>query len=554
MPKNITAELTDEMKAAIDNYSDSIKTIEDHVKAVRMMPGNFGGSTTNSGFLDMIREIFQNAIDQVLSDKSPANWCSIRYDMRDYSTIVWDNGTGLPFQDMIRIYTAPNTSKNYYKNKGEYSSGRHGSGGKTVNALSSEFIAESYRYDGTAARLVTDHGYPTTKEPVPIKNKDKFQGTMVKFTPDLEIMDDGLYLDWHTVFNLVRRILFRTPIGSVCDFEGIDLDGVSHKERIVNKDGIIGDLIEKTTSPLYKPIIGFKDTGEMKLEFAFTFDGGGKDGPSSQEEIIAFCNFCPCFIGTHVDGTVNGITRWFTKYMNSIYLKSNTNPKSKKQISCQASDIKTGLVVSISAAMLFPNFIGQNKEKLSNTEMIQFCSDVVYNALEDWSKTNPQDLAKLCKYFKDVAELRMKESSEKAKIVSKYTANVFGMPSKYRKPSKQKKEFIIVEGDSAANSVYNGRDAQTQGYFPIRGKMPNAFRTPRNKFLENEEVQGIIKIIMNKDPRDVPKKGPIPFDAEKDVPWEKIILMADADVDELSSKDAFRVITRVMYIMANGKS
>ena len=533
MPKKIaTAELSEEMKAAIDNYGNEIKTLEDHVKAVRKMPGNFGGGIGTSGYLDMIREIFQNSIDQVLSPNSPADWVSISYDMRTLETTVIDNGSGLPFNDMIRAITSPNTSKNYFKEKGDYSSGRHGSGMKTVNALSSRFIAESYRYDGTAARLITVEGYPTTEKPVPIPNKDKFQGTMIKFVPCLEVMGQ-IDLDWKSVLKLVRRILFRTPIGSVCDFEGIDMEGVSHKEHIVNKDGIISDLIEKSIAPICKPIMIYNDTGEYKLEAAFTFDGGGKDGPSSQEEIVAFCNFCPCPVGTHIEGTINGITRWFVKYMNSIYLKSNTNPKSKKQIVCQASDIKTGLVLSISAACLVPQFIGQNKEQLSNIEMIQFCSDTVFNSLEQWSKTNPQDLSRLCRFFKDVAELRMKESSEKAKIASKYVSNAFGMPSKYRKPTSKKVEFIIVEGDSAGGSVYNARDSRTQGYFPIRGKMPNAFRTPRNKFLENEEVQGLIKIILKKDPKDVPKNGPIPFDPIKDVEWEKIILMADADVDRL---------------------
>lgn len=534
MPKNITANLTEEMKNAIDNYGNEIRTLEDHVKAVRMMPGNFGGGVGNSGYLDMIREIFQNGVDQVLSANSPANWVSISYDMRTLETIVWDNGSGLPFNDMIRAITSPNTSKNYDKKAGDYSSGRHGSGLKTVNALCSKLVAESYRYDGTAARLITVEGYPTTKEPTSIPNKDKFQGTMIKFIPCLEVMGN-IDLDWKAVLKLVRRILFRTPIGSVCDFEATDMEGTVHKEHIVNKDGIISDLIEKTTSPICKPIMIFNDTGEMKLEAAFVFDGGGKEGPSSQEEVVAFCNFCPCHVGTHIEGTINGITRWFVKYMNSIYLKSNSNSKSKKQIVCQASDIKTGLVLSINAAMLIPHFIGQNKEQLANQEMAPFCSDTVYNSLEQWSKTNPQDLSKLCRFFKDVAELRMKESTEKAKIASKYVANAFGMPQKYRKPTEKRVEFFIVEGDSAGGSVYNARDSKTQGYFPIRGKMPNAFRTPRNKFLENEEVQGLIKIILKKDPKDVPKNGPIPFDPIKDVDWEKIVLMADGDVDRVKT-------------------
>ena len=218
------------------------------------------------------------------------------------------------------------------------------------------------------------------------------------------------------------------------------------------------------------------------------------------------------------------------KYMNTIYL-ANQNKNSKKQVKVISQDTKAGLNVMIAAAHLEPQWTGQVKDILSNPDMAPFCSDTVYAALDNWAKSNPQDLAKLCRYFKDVAELRMKENTEKAKIVSKYVANVFGMPRKYRKPTKEKKEFIIVEGDSASSPCEIGRNSKFQAIFPIRGKMPNAFRTPRNKFLEDEEVQGIIKIVLNKDPKDVPKHGPIPFDPVKDVPWEKIILMADADVD-----------------------
>ena len=529
-------QLTQEEINAINNYSKEIKTIESYVDAVRQMPGMYAGGTMARGYLSMIREIYQNSIDQVILQESPANWVYLYYNEITHECRVNDNGLGLPFGDIVRILTTPNTSKNYEKKKGVFSNGRHGQGGKVTNALSSRLIAESYRYDGKAVRFETKEGYPIkTKNgnPYNIPNPKKFQGTKITFWPS-DVLGD-IDLSWTTVYKLAKQILVRTPIGSVVDFEGVDSAGIVHKEHIVNKDGIIGDLIEHCTNPICKPITVYANNGDMKLEAAFVFDGGGKDeGPSSSETVISFCNFTPCQIGDHTSGTLDGICKWFTKYMNTIYLSNNPGPKkaagNKKQktLSIINSDIKTGLVLSINAAVLEPIFIGQAKEQLANPEMNPFCASAVSEALNEWSKQNPQDLAKLCKYFKDIGELRLKESGEKAKIVNKYTANVLtGYPSKYAKPLKKKKEFIIVEGDSAAGTVKKGRDVNTQGIYPIRGKISNAFRSSKTSILGNEEVQGIIKIITGQDASHYNKH----FDPQLDIEWEKIILMSDGDVD-----------------------
>ena len=513
--------LDQSMQEAIDNYASRIQTLKDFVTAVRKRSGMYIGALSSAP-LTMIREIFQNSVDQLMDPMSPCNWISAYYDERDKRFTVIDNGLGFPFDDIIRILTTQHTSKNYEKQKGEYSSGMNGVGAKVVNALSETFIVESYHYSGKAVRMEFSKGYAVSDKPKNIPNKEKKQGSCISFIPDPEIIGD-INMSWKAVYKLIKHIMSLTPIGSSMDFSSVDINGNEFKEHIVNQDGILTPLIMKSKHPLVKPIMVSMDDGIHKLECAFCFDSG-EDDTFNDMNITSFCNFCPTKEGTHIDGTIEGITRWFSLYMNNIYL---ANQKSKDKLKVMPIDIKTGLNVMISAAHLEPDFTGQAKEILSNPDMVGFCKEVIMKGLDDWSKANPQDLAKLARFFKEIAEVRQKTEASKAKIATKYNSNVLtGLPDKYAKPlGNEHLELLIVEGDSAGGMAKNGRNRYRQGVFPIRGKMPNAFQKSYKDFMANAEVQAIICILLNKKPYTRN------FDPYKDCKFEKIIIMADADVD-----------------------
>ena len=522
MAKIQSAELTQEQINAIDNYGNSITTMKDFVSICRRRPGYQIGAIGNRGFLNMMREVFQNSVDQIMDKTSPCNNFSFKYDMRNLEVTVIDNGKGFPFDDMVRILTKEYTSKNYEKRLFEYSSGMHGVGLKVCLALSETAIVESYRYDGKAKRMEFHKGYPIYKEPKDIPNKDSFQGSVVKFVPDLDIMGD-INLDWKEPYKLIKHIISITPIGTQMDFIAIDPDGVEHKEHIINKDGIITDLIMKVKNPIIKPITFAFDDGTHKIEAAFTYDGGDeKNPPDFEPRTTSFANFCPTSKngGTHVDGTIDGIVRWFSNYMNKVYL---INQKAKEKTVVTFADIKTGLNLFVAAAHLEPILQGQSKDVLTNKDMEPFCKEVTMKALDEWSKTNPGDLAKLSKYFKDIAEIRMKTDKEKVKIVTKYQENTLtGLPAKYSRPKGKCKELVIVEGDSAGGTVKTAR-SNDQGVFPLKGKIPSAFEKSKQEFLNNAEIQGIARVILGK-----PYTRNFSID---EVEWEKIIIMADADVD-----------------------
>lgn len=500
------------MEENIRNYSNEIVSLNSFVEAVRKVPGMYIGNKGNQGFLTMIKEIFQNSLDEVMRDSSPCDRVKVSYDERTHTTIVEDNGRGIPFKDMIRIFTSQHTSANYNKKQGEYTSGVHGVGSKVTNALSSTFIVESYIL-GEARRIEFIDGVPTTKEPVVIPNENNKQGTLVIFRPCYEIMGD-LTLKVQDVLGLIKGIVPLTKIGSTYEFNGIFMDGKPYHEVMVNEDGILSDLIMKTISPLVKPVIYSKDNGTMKAEIAFTYDS--KD--LQDANITSYANFCNVISGPFLDGFEQGLCNFFRNYMNRIYLANN------KKISIINNDVKVGLKAIVTVSHITPIFTGQAKERLGNEDLLPFIRDLTLETLNKWSKENPQDLQKICKYLKEVAEIRVKSEEGKVKLSTKYeSSSLTGLPKKYVKPTgKENLELLIVEGDSAAGSGMNSRCNRRQGMFPIRGKLPNAFTTEKNKFISNEEVAGIIEIVGGGYGRN--------FDITK-VKWEKIIFMTDADPD-----------------------
>ena len=511
--------LTQEQIENIQSYAEQIQTLKDFVEAVRKNPGMYIGHIGDKGFINMIREIFQNAYDELNRDNSPCDSVIVSFDERTFTVIIEDNGRGIPFGHMIRIFQSQHTSSNYTKKKGQYSSGLHGVGAKVTNALSSYFKIESYNAILGEGRVVEfKDGYPWDKGEVKIPNPENKQGTVITFIPDMKILKQ-ITIGWKDVFQLVEMLMPLSKKGSKAIFNAIDINGKKHNEVLINEDGIFTFIVKMTPHPLIMPISMFKDTGYMRMDIMFTYDANDMD----DESIIAFSNSCPTVAGSHIEGFKDGIAYFFTNYMNKVYL-TNSAGKKKKDLKITAADTRVGLKAVLSVAHLEPIFSGQAKEILSNEDMGPFIKNGVIEALEDWSKNNPKDFAKICRYLKDVAELRLKQDKEKINLNKKYNSNALtGLPSKYIAPvGKKDLELWIVEGDSAAGTMQNHRDIDTQGYFPIRGKMPNAFEKSAKEFLENAEVAGIINIIGGGYGKN--------FDISK-VKWEKIVFGADADAD-----------------------
>lgn len=518
--KQANPQLSDELINNIESYAGQIKTLVTFAEMVRKRPGMYIGPINDRGLLNMIREILQNSIDQLIDPGSPCNAISIYYNEIDNVTIIEDNGLGIPFDDIVRVFTSQHTSRNFdEKPKGRYSSGLNGVGAKATNALSQYFIVESYKYTGEARRAEFHEGV-LVGEVQPIPNEQCKQGTKVIFRPDYTIMGETP-LAAATVMGLVRLILSLTPIGSQIMYSHTDLNGKTFSELMTNQDGILTDLIIKTRKPIIAPIIISEDSGIMKADIAICFDS-----ENTFENITAFSNFCPTSRGTHISGLVDGISIWFKKYINEIYL----GPKSR--IKVEPVDIRSGLSAIIHTAHLDPQFTGQSKDELSNKDMYGFVKDVVIRGLDNWSRINPQDLQKICKYIKDIAEIRQKSSNEKVKLVAKYEqSHLTGLPAKFTEPTgKEDLELWIVEGDSAGGSAKTCVDHNRQGVFPIRGKIINPYSNSFNKLMQNQEIQGICVIITNGELKNFSLSALRNYPVER-VKYKRIIFGPDADVD-----------------------
>lgn len=495
------------------NKQDEIVILDNEVTAVRQLPDVYIGALGNHGFKNMYREIVQNSLDEIIKGNTLDKNIIISYDNRTHTCIIEDNGQGIDLSKLVQVFSVLHSSSNYNKKEGsgKYSSGKNGMGATITNFLSRFFKVESYRPDGTAAKVEFEEGIITKKGLQSIKCPKGKHGMITTFAPsammgDITVtVDDLEYLTWLMVNLCVP--------GTKIYFSSIDRMGRTKKTMIENKNGIYDILGNACERQLMVPIYYTKDNGTMKVEVLLTYDTTNMDDPI----IYGFANMCPCSTGTHVDGFLDGVVKYFRDYMNKIYLANN------KKLTVNAQDVRTGLRAVVSVFHLFPMFTGQAKETFSKEDMKPYVYENTIKALDEWAAKNPADLQKICKYLKEVCTIRTKSDDQKVKMSTKYESSaITGLPVNFKQPNKLKgSEIIITEGKSAAPE--NSRDKNTQGIIGIRGKMLNPFTTPTKKYFENEEVSGLFAIFGYNGYSKT-------FDPDKFLP-SKIIIATDADAD-----------------------
>ena len=500
------------------HYDETQIQVLEGLEAVRKRPGMYIGSTGPRGLHHLVYEIVDNAIDEAL-----AGYCThIETEILEGDVIrVTDNGRGIPvgihpkmgIPAVTVVYTILHAGGKFGGEGYKVSGGLHGVGASVVNALSEWLIVEvkngEHIYQQKFARGVAQGDLQI------IGDTDE-TGTRVTFKPDGEIFEELVY-DYETLHTRLREQAFlnagvrmtitdrRTPEGpsdSMCYEGGIR----SFVEFIHQRRGL---------EALHEEVIYMKgDSGDNVAEVAMQYND------SYNELLLSFANNINTGEGgTHEDGFKQALTR----VLNAYARKNNLLKDSDKNLS--GEDCREGLAAIISVKLREPQFEGQTKGKLGNTEMRGVVSAIVTDKLTTYFEENPQVARTIIE--KAITASRAAEAARKAREATRRKSPLegVGLPSKLKDCSErnnERTELFIVEGDSAGGSASDGRDRRFQAILSLWGKMLNVEKARLDKVYSNEKLLPIIAAVGCGIGED--------FDASK-IRYNKIIIMADADVD-----------------------
>ena len=497
--------------------ADQIQILEG-LEAVRKRPGMYIGSTSTRGLHHLVYEIVDNSVDEAL-----AGYCDeIQVDVnKDNSVTVSDNGRGIPvginhkagLPAVEVVFTVLHAGGKFGGGGYKVSGGLHGVGASVVNALSRWLEVEIY-HEGKIYKQRYERGNVSYKLKVIGECEPDRTGTKVTFLPDDEIFEDTVF-DYDTLKQRFREMAFLTKGLRIVlrDWRGEKLH-----EHVFHYEGGIKEFVtylNKSKTPLYDQIIYCEGTKDgVYVEVAM------QHNDSYSDNTYGFVNnITTPEGGTHVVGFRNALTKKFNDYARKNKLLKDSEPN------LSGEDIREGLTAIISVKIEDPQFEGQTKQKLGNSEARGAVDNIVSTQLEIFLEQNP-NVAKIT-VEKSVMAQRAREAARKARDLTRRKSALEGMslPGKLADCSDKDPancEIYIVEGDSAGGSAKTARDRATQAILPLRGKILNVEKARLDKIYANAEIKAMITAFGTGIHDD--------FDITK-LRYHKIIIMTDADVD-----------------------
>ncbi|GAB7054920.1 MULTISPECIES: DNA topoisomerase (ATP-hydrolyzing) subunit B [Paenibacillus] len=497
------------------SYDESQIQVLEGLEAVRKRPGMYIGSTSSRGLHHLVWEVVDNSIDEAL-----AGYCT-KIDVivhRDNSVTVIDNGRGIPVGEHPKlkrptlevVLTVLHAGGKFGGEGYKVSGGLHGVGVSVVNALSKKLIVRVKR-DGKIHEQEFSCGIP--QYDVRIVGETEETGTQVTFWPDEEIFTETTEYDFDTLQSRIRELAFLN--------KGIEItltDERSNESHTFKYEGGIVSFVEylnRTREALHQPPIYVEgDKDNIHVEVALQYND------SYTENIYSFANN----INTHEGGThESGFKSALTRVLNDYARKNNAIKDNDANLS--GDDVREGLTAIISVKIPDPQFEGQTKTKLGNSEVRGIVESLFAEKLQEFLDENPSIAKKIVE--KGVQAQRAREAARKARELTrrKSALEVSSLPGKLADCSSKDasiSEVYIVEGDSAGGSAKQGRDRHFQAILPLRGKILNVEKARLDKILSNAEIRAIITALGTGIGDD--------FDISK-ARYHKIIIMTDADVD-----------------------
>ncbi|UZE94199.1 MAG: DNA topoisomerase (ATP-hydrolyzing) subunit B [Candidatus Pacearchaeota archaeon] len=487
------------------------------LEGVRKRPAMYIGSTGKDGLHHLVYEVVDNSVDEALAGF--CDYISIKI-IKDGSVFVEDNGRGIPIakhphykKSGLEIVMTMLHAGGKFDHKAYFiSGGLHGVGVSVVNALSELMIVRVKR-DGKIYEQKYKRGKPVTQVKVVGSYNNGSTGTSVIFKPDKEIFS-VLNFDFALIATKMRELAFLNP-GLIIELES---EPDKKKEKFYAAGGIVEFVkwLNRTRKPLHKPIYFKKQSNSTILEIAIQYTD------SYYENIFGFVNTINTIEGgTHITGFKTALTR----AINDYAIKSNLLRNGKVAKKIVGEDVREGLTAIVNICIADPQFEGQTKTRLGNSEVKGLTDSIVTQGLSQFFEENPRIAKIIVTKAIDAAKARSAAKKAKELVRRKSALMSTTLPGKLADCSSkklEKTEIYLVEGESAGGSAKQARNKETQAILPLKGKILNVEKAALNKIFSNDEIATLTTAIGTSIGEH--------FEAEK-LRYGKVIIMTDADVD-----------------------